>query len=73
MFVKGRERVIKASADVFSYNSWGERNALLPFLNSTSDFIPYFPYKNQNDFDLPPEIPKKESAAARRNAYQLEL
>ena len=39
----------------------------------TSDVVPYFPYENRNDFDLPPAIPKKLSAAARRNAYRLEL
>ena len=42
-------------------------------LDSTSDYVPYFPYENQNDFNLPPVIPKKLSVAARRHAYQLEL
>ena len=47
----------------------------LPTPDSTSDYVQYFPYKNCNDFDLPPVIPqkKKASAAARRNAYRLPL
>ena len=51
----------------------GGRSQGLPVDSNCNNFVPYFPHENRNDFDLPPDISKKLTASARRNAFRLEL